>query len=253
MADRQDAGGSRSIALTFKNVARLEIPWFPRNFKSCGGNLLRPLLLPALYLYLRISVSSTVVIWWSSGLVSGVNVSGWMSALWKMSSLNILNFSMFTATGFVSYYLSMLQNCFGLYFRISGSSNWSFALCLLQLSLNVLYAYLVLRSFFPCLFFICLYYVFASLHDSSNHGARCFAHLFGLMFCFCFCLFSTPAFIASDIKYSSIFLLLFSLSLLYFYVISSNPIPNTSVDVCSFHIFALRLYSATQSPCIQWY
>jgi hypothetical protein len=53
-------------------VARLCIPAAPRNLSSCGGMILRPLLLVALYLCARMSVSSYCDMWWFSGLVSGV-------------------------------------------------------------------------------------------------------------------------------------------------------------------------------------
>ena len=75
--------------------------------------------------------------WCRSGLVSGVYASGIMSSSKKISLLNSVNLSIFTSIGLVSCCLSMLQNCLGLYFKISGSSNYIFALYLLQLSLNI--------------------------------------------------------------------------------------------------------------------
>jgi hypothetical protein len=45
----QDAGGAAAIALSFRKVARLLIPAAPRNLRSCGGSLLFPRLLVALY------------------------------------------------------------------------------------------------------------------------------------------------------------------------------------------------------------
>ena len=72
MAVRQEVGGAWSMALAFRKVARLCVPVGPRNFRSCGGSLLRPLLFDALYLWAKISVSSSGEMWWSDGLVSGV-------------------------------------------------------------------------------------------------------------------------------------------------------------------------------------
>jgi hypothetical protein len=48
LAVRQDSGGADSIALSLRKVAKLSIPLFPRNFNSCGGNGLAPLLFVAL-------------------------------------------------------------------------------------------------------------------------------------------------------------------------------------------------------------
>lgn len=72
MAVRQEDGGACVIALSFRNVARLVIPYGPRNLSSYGGSLLRPLLFVALYLCSRMAVSSLLVMWWCAGLVSGV-------------------------------------------------------------------------------------------------------------------------------------------------------------------------------------
>jgi hypothetical protein len=141
--------------------------------------------------------------------------------------------------GLVSYYLSIFQNFIGLYLRMFGSSNCSFALWMLQLSLNFLYAYFVFPCFFPYLRFSLLYYAFAHLHDSSNHGARCLAHLFGFRFYLFLLLLSTPAIFASAMRKSSIFVVRRSLLSLYFCVISSNASANLSVDVCAFQISAL--------------
>jgi hypothetical protein len=80
LADRQDAGGSYVIALAFKNVARLSIPAVPRNFNSCGGILLRPLLFVALYLCSRMPASSDCDMWWFAGFEMGVYWSGMISS-----------------------------------------------------------------------------------------------------------------------------------------------------------------------------
>jgi hypothetical protein len=178
-----------------------------------------------------------------------------MSSSKKISLLKFVNLSIFTSIGLVSCYLIMLQNFLGLYLSRSGSSNCSFALWFLQQSLNFLYASFVLLLFFPYLRFVYLYEAFAHLHDSSNHGARCFAHLFGLilMFCLFLWLLTTPAVFASFIRNYSIFSVRRSFSSSYFYDIWLKAAANVSVDVCAFQIFALLLYSATQSPCIQWW
>ena len=68
------------IALSFKNVARLEIPVSPRNLSSYGGILLSPLLFVALYLYSSMPFNSSVEMWWFSGFDSGVYWSGIMSS-----------------------------------------------------------------------------------------------------------------------------------------------------------------------------
>ena len=136
MAVRQDAGGSYSIALAFKNVARLCIPVFPRNFSNCGGNLLSPLLFVALYLCSRMSVSSVGEMWWLAGFARGVYSSGIMSSSKNISLLNAVNWDIGTSMGLESFCFNIFQNCLGLYFRIFGSSNYILALCALQLSLN---------------------------------------------------------------------------------------------------------------------
>jgi hypothetical protein len=72
LAVRQDAGGFWSMALAFRNDAKLRIPGAPRNFNSCGGIVLRPLLFDALYLWSRMVVSSSAEIWSWDGSESGV-------------------------------------------------------------------------------------------------------------------------------------------------------------------------------------
>jgi hypothetical protein len=81
-------------------------------------------------------VSSSGEMYCCAGLVSGVYVSGRMSSSKNISLLKSMNLSMLTSMGLVSVYLIIFQNCLGLYFRMSGSSNWSLARCLLQLSLK---------------------------------------------------------------------------------------------------------------------
>jgi hypothetical protein len=71
------------MALTFRNVAKLCIPAGPRNFSSCGGRLLRPLLFVAVYFYSRMDANSCWDMRCCYGLVRGVYVSGMMSSSWK--------------------------------------------------------------------------------------------------------------------------------------------------------------------------
>jgi hypothetical protein len=80
LAVRQEVGGAWLMALSLRKVARLCIPDGPRNFRSCGGSLLRPLLLVALYLWSSIVVNSACVMWLCSGLVRGVYLSSIMSS-----------------------------------------------------------------------------------------------------------------------------------------------------------------------------
>jgi hypothetical protein len=157
LAVRQEVGGSWSIALVLRKVARHSIPFYPRNFNSYGGSLLRPLLFAALYLTLSMSDNSWGEMWWSVGFVSGWYVSGGMSSLWKMSLVKFVNFAMLISTSLVSFCLSIFQNSLGLYLSMSGSSSYSLARWCLQLSLNVLYACFVAAFFFPCLRLAYLY------------------------------------------------------------------------------------------------
>jgi hypothetical protein len=170
-----------------------------------------------------------------------------------MSSLNLVNLSNGISMGLLSCYLSIFQNLIGLYFNMSGSSNWSCALWALQRSLNFLYATFVWLWFLPCLLFVFLYVALASLQDSSNHGARCLAHLFGLMLILRVLLWITPIFLASRMRNSSILLVRRSLSCLNVSEIVLNYFANIVVDVCACQICALLLYSATQSPWIHWW
>jgi hypothetical protein len=54
LAVRQEVGGAEVMALALRKVARLWTPAGPKNFRSCGGRVLRPLLFVALYLWSRI-------------------------------------------------------------------------------------------------------------------------------------------------------------------------------------------------------
>jgi hypothetical protein len=68
------------MALVLRKVARLCIPAGPRNFNSCGGRLLRPLLFVAVYFYSKMAANSDWEIRCCVGLVRGVYVSGSMSS-----------------------------------------------------------------------------------------------------------------------------------------------------------------------------
>ena len=72
LAVRQEVGGADVMAVALRKVARLWIPAGPRNFRSCGGRLLKPLLFVALYLCSNMDASSGCVMRWISGLVRGV-------------------------------------------------------------------------------------------------------------------------------------------------------------------------------------
>jgi hypothetical protein len=162
-----------------------------------------------------------------------------MSSSKNISLLNAVNWVSGTSMAFVSFYLSIFQNCLGLYFRMFGNSNYILALCVLQLSLNFSYAFLVVACLFPCLCLLCLYSYFARLHDSSNQGARCFAHLFGLFYSRLRLLLITPAVFASAIRKSSTLLVQRALSSVYSYVILSNSVANLAVEVWFCQILAL--------------
>ena len=137
----------------------------------------------------------------------------------KYVSVEFGEFSRFTSIALASCCLSIPQNFLGLYFRIFGSSNCSNALYFLQLSLNFAYAFLVSACIFPCLLFLILYSFLSSLQDSSNHGARCFDHLFGFFCYLSLLLFITPATFASAMMNCSILLARMSFSFLYSSVI----------------------------------
>jgi hypothetical protein len=67
----QDAGGAAAIALSFRKVARLPIPAGPRNLRSCGGSLLFPRLLVALYECYNTDSNSAYVIYSYTGSSNG--------------------------------------------------------------------------------------------------------------------------------------------------------------------------------------
>ena len=169
------------MAVALRKVARLWIPAGPRNFRSCGGKLLKPLIFVALYLWSKIDASSGCVMRWLSGLVRGVYMSGGMSWLWNMFRLYSVSSSSGMPMSSVFFYFSIFQNFFGWYFSISGSSNYKCALLCLQMFLNMVYAVFVSACFLPCLHFVCLYSLFAFLQASSNQGARCFDQRFGFL------------------------------------------------------------------------
>lgn len=156
-----------------------------------------------------------------------------------MSSLNFMMSASGAEGAVLSFYLIMFQNLLGLYFSMSGILNCSCAFLSLHLSLNALYLSFVSLCFLPYMRFVCLYCCRAVLHSSSNHGARCFDHLFGLEFMRAFFLVMTPAFLASAIRNSSILLVRISLSSWYMSVMVVNCVPKMVVDVCSFQVFAL--------------
>jgi hypothetical protein len=141
-----------------------------------------------------------------------------------------------------SFCFNIPQNYLGLYFRISGNSNCNLDLDFLQLSLNNPYAFLVSACFFPYFLFFYLYVYFAYLHDSSNHGARCFDHLFGFFYYLFVLLLITPAIFASSIRNSSTLLVRMSLSYSYYYTTVLNLAAKVVDEVCAFQIFALSMY-----------
>jgi hypothetical protein len=103
--------------------------------------------------------------------------------------------------------------------------------------------------FFRAIFLFLLYVRLACLHISLYHGARCFAHLFGLRFITYLTSRTTPIFMASRIRNDSICPVRYSLSSLYCSVISSNSLAKLSLFVCSLHCYILRMYSLCR-PCL---
>jgi hypothetical protein len=87
-----------------------------------------------------------VLVGWAGEWSVGV---GWDVFIVENVSVILCEFLSGTAMGLLSCCFSMLQNCFGLYLSMSGSCSCRWARCLLQLSLNVLYACLVWSCFFP--------------------------------------------------------------------------------------------------------
>lgn len=81
-----------------------------------------------------------MVMWWVVGSVIGVYVSGGVSGLLNMSSLNFVYVARFISVWSSLGCFSIFQNFFGSYFSMFGSSICSLALCRVQLSLKCLYA-----------------------------------------------------------------------------------------------------------------
>ena len=105
----------------------------------------------------------------------------------------------------------------------------------------------------PFFFTASLYLVRALWHAVSNHGAKCFAHLFGF-FAVRFCdTFTTPASVASRSRNSSILLERSSFCFPYLFATASNAALNAGVDVCAFHLVALLPYSLRHSPSTHLY
>ena len=148
---------------------------------------------------------------------------------------------------------NIFQNCLGLVFRRSGSQNYNTARYFLHMVLYSLYASRTITCFFPCARFNRLYFYRASLHASLNHGAMCFAHLFGLRQIFMGCALITPAFFASLIKNSSILLVLTLLSWLNQDVIVLNSYVKRAMLLCIFHFLILSIYSFVLSFPIHSY
>ena len=134
-----------------------------------------------------------------------------------------------------------------------GSSCCSYALLILHVFLNCLYAALVCSCFFPCIRFFALYSRRASLHNVLNQGARCLAQRFGFLYCLVYIALTTPTAMASSIRNSSTRYVRVSLSSWHLSDIAVNFAANWSVEVCAFHVFALRIYSVVSSPPIHIY
>jgi hypothetical protein len=107
--------------------------------------------------------------------------------------------------------------------------------CLPRVLTSVLYASLAFRQF------------------SLNHGAKCFAHLFGFLFGLCGITFTTPALLASTSRNASMAAARASLSSANLAAVALNSAANSGDDVCDVHFVALALYSIRQSPVIHRY
>jgi hypothetical protein len=77
--------------------------------------------------------------------------------------------------------LIMPQNFFGYYFSMSGNVNYNFARLSLQHFRYVFNAAVAGALCFPWDWADVLYAALAFRQFSLNHGARCFAHLFGFL------------------------------------------------------------------------
>jgi len=148
---------------------------------------------------------------------------------------------------FCLLYFSRFQKFRGFLFISSGKVNCIWALCFLHTLLYSWYACLVRLSCLPNALLCYLYVLRAFLQPSSNHGAKCFAHLLGFTFIVCCISLSTPASRASRIRNYSNYSVRWSLSSLYCVVILSNFCANLSLFVCSFHFHILRMYSLVSS------
>jgi hypothetical protein len=152
-----------------------------------------------------------------------------------------------------SFCLSRLQNCFGLCLSMSGNLNCNRARPYLHYCTNCLYASTVCLCISPLCLTASRYRARAILHFASNHGAKCFAHLFGFLGWRLSSTVMTPAASASVSRNSSILAVRASLSAEYSVAMLLNASVNYLVDVCSAHIAALLLYSFKLSPSTQRY
>jgi len=116
------------------------IPSTLRCLSTCSGISLRPVLLFALKACCNVYLSSSGVICCVAGFVTGVYSSSGRFGLWNSVRLCSVNSSNFSAVMSSSLGFSMLQNCFGLYFSISGSRIYIFARLRAQHYLYCLYA-----------------------------------------------------------------------------------------------------------------
>ena len=98
-----------------------------------------------------------------------------------------------------------------------------------------------------------LYASLALLQCSLNHGAKCFAHLFGFLLGLFGITFTTPALLASSSRNASISAARASLSSANLAAVALNAAANSGDDVCDVHFVALALYSIRQSPVIHRY
>jgi hypothetical protein len=137
--------------------------------------------------------------------------------------------------------LSILQNYFGWYFIISGNLCYNFARLFLQHFLYCLNASKAGGLLLPYSLLVYLQCDFAILQSLSNHGARCFSHLFGFMLSIMIFFDTTPAATASSIMSSSIFYALISFDAACCLSTASNFYWNSSVVVCARHFCALVL------------
>lgn len=186
-------------------------------------------------------MSSSFEICYVCGSAMGLYVSKGMFLSWNIFSLKSLKFSSGSSTFSLTLLFRSPQNCLGLYFIISGNVNYIYALACLHYYPNFFSASCVCACTFPFFWAAALYLFLAVLHRSLNHGAMCFAHLFGFRAIRFFVALKTPALVASSIMNSSTLAARISLSASYFYVIASNASLNSFVDVCSFHVIALEL------------